>query len=74
MKSILSVDARQHLVSLIPEICVRNQFDDVASELVVHESLDDNRSVDGSNEETIKTIEIPQQFSQRHKMLFQKTR
>ena len=74
MKSILSVDARQHLVSLIPEICVRNQFDDVTSELVVHESLDDNRSVDGSNEETIKTSEIPQQFSQRYKMIFKKTR
>ena len=43
MKSILSVDARQHLVSLIPEICVRNELDCVAGKLF------EQKGVNGKN-------------------------
>ena len=46
LKSILSVDARQHLLSLIPEICVRNELDQVSSKLPGHKSCHDNKIVE----------------------------
>ena len=54
MRSILSVDARQHLVSLIPELCVRNELDCVTSEL-----LEQKRACDKNNVEAnvVRTME-----------------
>ena len=70
MKSILSVEARQHLVNLIPEIRLRNQFDDVTSELIVQGSSANNGSVDCNNEEANESSVIPQQFSKRYRTAY----
>ena len=54
MRSILSVDARQHLVSLIPELCVRNELDCVTSKM-----LEQKRACEENNVEAnvVRTME-----------------
>ena len=60
MRSILSVDARQHLVSLIPELCVRNELDCVTSELLEQKSACDKNN-DGDYD--VRTMEENIDFS-----------
>ena len=60
MRSILSVDARQHLVSLIPELCVRNELDGVTIELLKHKSTYDKNNVGGND---VRTMEENTDFS-----------
>ena len=54
MRSILSVDARQYLVSLIPELCVRNELDSVTSELLRQKSTYDKNNIKGNDARTIE--------------------
>ena len=60
MRSILSVDARQHLVSLIPELCVRDELDKVTIELLKEKSAYDKNIVGGDD---VRTIEENTDFS-----------
>ena len=66
LRALLSVDVRQHLVSIIPEICVRNEFGPSLSEVSNNDKYGRNLYEDKTEGNNFRNSPVPTTCQNRY--------